>query len=124
MLPAGVIELNDDGEKSYFHSITSTCTEKTIHKTFGGWVLDPPVEDVELNCIPSGFCNVDKAKPPIPVDGNDKKVFFAPYDNFLEESLTKFGPVEIGGRIFAYCKGSGTVFKHGLMSNTITRLCI
>ena len=106
-MPSGVIELKDEEEKSYFESITATCTEKIVHDTFGAWILDPPVEDVELKCIPIGFCDVQRGKHPIPVDDGDKKVKFAPFNDFLVEPLTKFGQVEIGGHIFAYCKGQG-----------------
>ena len=109
-MSAGVIELIEDDETSYFEHITAMCTAKEVSKTFAGWVLDPLVEDADLKCIPSGFCNVFKGKPPIPVEEDDKKVYFAPFDNFLEEPLTKFGPVEVGGHMFAYCKGSGNNF--------------
>ena len=112
MRPSGVIELNEDDEKSYFESITATCTEKAVSNTFGGWILDPLVEDVELKCLPVGFCHIKRGKHPIPVEDSDKKVQFAPFNNFLEEPLTKFGPVEIGGHIFAYCKGQGTRAKY------------
>ena len=101
------MELNEDDEKSYFEYIQVTCTEKAVSKTFGGWVLDPPVENIDLKCVPSDACNLYRGKAPIPVEDDDKKVWFAPFNNFLDEPLTKFGPVEIGGNIFAYCKDSG-----------------
>ena len=112
MVPSGVIELSEGEETSYFESITATCTAKVVSNTFGGWVLDPVVEDAEHRCLPVGFCNVQRGEQPIPVDDSDKKVLLAPFDNFLEEPLTKLGPGEVGGHIFAYCKGIGNIHHH------------
>ena len=97
----------EDGTANYYRHITATCTEKAVFDTFGGWVLDPPIEDIQPSCLHNGFCNFQRGKPPILVDKNDKKVNFAPFDNFLAEPQTKYQPLEIGGRILVYCKGMG-----------------
>ena len=107
MSPAGVIELSEDDEKYYFKRINVTCTPKAVHKRFGGWVLDPPIEKKELQCLPAGFCEIERENAPIPVEDNDKKVLFAPFKDFLGETQAHFGPVEVDGQIFAYCKGQG-----------------
>ena len=106
-MPAGVVELTEDDSMVHYERITATCTEKAIFDTFGGWILDPPVEDVDMRCIPNGFCNFKRGKSPISVTEDDNKVAFAPFNNFLEEPLTKFQPVEKGGHILVYCKGMG-----------------
>ena len=107
MLPSGIFEFTQNDEKVHYEYITATCTEKAIHKTFGGWVLDPPVDDSDVKCVPAGLCTNQKGKAPIPVEENDNKVMFAPFNDFLEEPALQFGPVEIGGNIVAYCKGVG-----------------
>ena len=106
-MPAGAVEMTEDDSVTYYERITATCTEKALFKTFGGWILDPPVEDVDLRCIPNGFCNFKRNKSPIPVMEDDVKVAFAPFNNFLSEPLTTFQAVEIGGHILVYCKGMG-----------------
>ena len=91
----------------YYDYITATCTEKAIHNTFGGWVLDPPVEDTSFKCVPTGVCSNEREEAPIPIEENDEKVMFAPFNDFLEEPAMKFGPVEVDGNIIVYCKGTG-----------------
>ena len=77
--------------------------------------MDPPVENIDIKCVPVGSCDIERGRAPILVEDEDKKVKFAPYDNFIEEPLTKFGPVEVGGHIFAYCKGSGKCLTVNLL---------
>ena len=108
-MPAGVIEINEDDEISYYEKIGVTCTEKALLNTFGGWVLDPDIEHEDLQCVPAGFCNIEKNKAPIPVEDGDKHVLFAPFKDFLGETLVHFGPVEVGGQIFGYCKIPGNL---------------
>ena len=111
VLPSGIFEYTDGDQKINDAYITATCTKKAIHNTFGGWVLDPPLEGIDFKCVPMGMCENQRGTPPIPIEENDRKVVFAPFDDFLEEPLLQFGPVEMGGNIVAYCKGVGQL-KH------------
>ena len=108
-MPAGVIELSEEDELSYFEKINVTCKEKVILNTFAKWVLDPPIEDLNFQCLPSSFCMNERKTSPIPVEGGDRKVLFAPFKNYLDETLLKFGPVEVDGQIFAYCGATGVI---------------
>ena len=66
-----------------------------------------PVDDIDVKCVPAGLCKNQRGTAPIPVEENDNKVMFAPFNDFLEDPALQFGPVEIGGNIVAYCKGVG-----------------
>ena len=109
----------EEEDKSHYEYISATCTEKAIHETFGGWVLDPPVEDFDLKCVSSGVCKIERGIAPIPVEDGDKNVLFARFTSFLYEPLSKFGPVEIGGTMFAYCKSPGTIFLSRPLSHDV-----
>ena len=103
--------ITSDSSPVYFETIAATCTENQIDDKISYWTYSPLSSFDEFNsCISTSRCNFSMSENPIEVTEGSDEVGFSPYKNALGEVSDAFEPVEVGGKIIAFCANQGHIF--------------